>query len=576
MSLSRKQKLWVYIVAVIVAVLVVIVIIVNLVLGNIIESKVKNSLHTKEKNDYAIELRKVNVNILTGNINLKDLKITPDSTFIQRLKNGESHQSTAVYALVPTFRLAGIGIYKALTSKDIDVRKILFKKAELKIYLGKKPDKRPEKVENKMNPDSIFIKGIDGIVIGRIEFTKCKLEVIDLVNDIQIVQSEDLELEIDGIQLTELEGQSNYFKIDVDHLSIELLNERINLPNGYYYMTFDQLKLNLSDSLIELEGFTYKPTYEDKYELARKLKYTSEIFDITLKKLSIRGIDFQKVKNDGAFYVDSLLVQGLDLNILMDKRLPFNEDKRPKLPNEVIKNVGFPLYIKGISIMDSHLNYEERMETTDELMTAILGNLSVEISFATSVSDSIATGKSMEVKLRSNFMNLTPLRIDFDFPLNSLSDTFYYTGHMSSAKMNEFNQAAFPAMGLKFENGQLDNINFSGSASPRFSKGKMTMLYNDLEADLSKKDFENKNKFLSWLANAVLYTSNPGKNTEIRIVQMEFERVPYKGFGNLMWKTLQSGIMNTVLPTGKTIQSEETDNDKKDERRKRKERKKKK
>jgi hypothetical protein len=131
-------------------------------------------------------------------------------------------------------------------------------------------------------------------------------------------------------------------------------------------------------------------------------------------------------------------------------------------------------------------------------------------------------------------------------------------------------------MGLKFENGQLDNINFSGSASPRFSKGKMTMLYNDLEADLSKKDFENKNKFLSWLANAVLYTSNPGKNTEIRIVQMEFERVPYKGFGNLMWKTLQSGIMHTVLPTGKTIQSEETDNDKKDERRKRKERKKKK
>jgi len=572
MSLSKKQKVWVYTVEAIAAILIV-VIIINLIIGHLIETKIKNSLSTEESINYTIELRNVNANILTGNINLKDLKIAPDSAFIKQLKNGESDQSTAVYAMIPTFRLAGIGIYKALTSKNIDIRKILFKKAELKIYLGKKSEKSVEKPEKKMSADSIFIKGLDGIEIGHIEFSKCKLEVIDLVNDIQIVQSEDLELEIDGIELTELEGQNNYFKIDVDHVSIELLNERINLPNGNYYLTFSRLYLNLSDSLVELEGFNFKPTYEDKYELARKLKYTSEIFDVTLKNLSILGIDFQKIKNEGAFYTDSLLVQGLDLNILMDKRLPFNTDKRPKLPNEAIKNLSFPIYIKGIAINDSRLDYQEKMENTSELMTAILGDLNVQISFATSISDSIATGKSMVVKLKSNFMDLTPLHLNFDFPLVSRVDTFYYSGYMASANMNEFNKAAFPAMGLKFDKGQLDKITFNGSASPRFSKGEMTMLYHDLEAELSKKDFENKSKFLSWVANAVLYTSNPGKSTDIRVVQMDFERVPYKGFGNLVWKTLQSGIVNTVLPTGKTTETKEVDNYKKDRRRKKKERK---
>jgi hypothetical protein len=576
MTLSKKNKVRVFTIAAIAASIVAVIIIINLVIGNIIENKIRNSLSDKESINYTIELRNVNANILTGNINLKDLEIVPDSSFILKLKNGESDQSAALYALIPTFRLAGIGLYKALTSKDISIRKILLKKADLKIYLGKKPERKPESNNKKFDADSIFIQGLTGIEIGNIELSKCKLEVYDLVNDIQIMQSKDLELEIDGIQLKKLEGLNNYFKIDLDYLSIELLKERINLPNGNYYITFDGLYLNLSDSLVELEGLTYTPTFENKYELAKKLKYTSEIFDITLKKLSVRGIDFQKLKNVGSFYADSIIVQSLNLNILMDKRMPFNEDRRPKLPNEVIKNVGFPLYIRGISIKNSRLNYQERMENTEELMTAVLGNLSVEISFATSVSDSIAIGKSMEVKLRSNFMDITPLSIDFDFPLNSLLDTFYFTGHMSSAKMSEFNQAAFPAMGLKFDNGQLDNINFSGSASPRFSKGKMTMLYHNLEADISKKDFENKNKFLSWLANAVLYTSNPGKNTEIRIAQMEFERVPYKGFGNLMWKTLQSGIMHSVLPTGKTIQTKETDNDKKDKRRKKKERKEKK
>lgn len=573
MSLSKKQKVWVYSAAAIAAVLAVVVIIINLIIGHIIETKIKNSLSTKESINYTIDLRNVNANILTGSINLKDLKIAPDSAFIQQLKNGDSDQSTAVYAMIPTFRLAGIKIYKALTSKNIDIRKILFKKAEVKIYLGKKSEKSAEKPEKEMNTDSIFIKGLNGIEIGRIEFSKCKLEVIDLVSDIQIVHSEDLELKIGGIQLKELESQNDYFKIDIDRFRVEILNERINLPNGNYYMTFDRLYLNLADSLVELEGFTYKPTYEDKYELARKLEYTSEIFDATLHKLSISGIDFQRFKNEGAFYTDSILVQGLDLNILMDKRLPFNTAKRPKLPNEIIKNAGFPIYIKGIAIERSRLNYQEKMENTAELMTAILGDLNVRISFATSISDSIATGKSMVIKLRSNFMDSTPLRADFDFPLYSRVDTFYYAGHLSSAQMDVFNKAAYPAMGIKFIKGQLDEISFSGSSSPRFSKGEMTMLYHDLEAELSKKDSHNKNKFLSWIANAVLYKSNPGENTDIRVVQMDFERVLYKGFGNLMWKTLQSGIVNTVLPTGKATETKGVDNDKKDRRRKNKEKK---
>jgi len=33
---------------------------------------------------------------------------------------------------------------------------------------------------------------------------------------------------------------------------------------------------------------------------------------------------------------------------------------------------------------------------------------------------------------------------------------------------------------------------------------------------------------------------------------MNFDRVSYKGFGNVLWKTLQSGIVNTIAPFGLT------------------------
>ena len=32
---------------------------------------------------------------------------------------------------------------------------------------------------------------------------------------------------------------------------------------------------------------------------------------------------------------------------------------------------------------------------------------------------------------------------------------------------------------------------------------------------------------------------------------IEFERVPYKGFSNLIWKSVMSGMVNTVSPFGK-------------------------
>jgi hypothetical protein len=555
MSLNKKQKILVSVVSGLILLVVIGIITINLIVGNIIETKIKDALKEKDAPGYSIELRKVNANILTGNINLKDVKLIPDSLFLEQIKKGEGIKSVAMDLHVGTFRLAGIGILKALR-KDINIDKILFKKAKLKIYVGKKPEQHKEKPESVINLDSIYMKGMDGVMIGGIEFIKCQFEVYNLEKDQLVISSNDLEVEISEIALKELDGNNDYFKLHYKNIEVTLEEEKINLPDGNYYVKLGRVYFNLSDSLLEVDNLIIEPTYEDKYELARKLKYTSEIFDVTVKKISILQIDISKIVENGQYFIDSVKVDGLDLNILMDKRLPFNEDKRPKLPNETIKNAGIPIFIKHIGITNSRLNYQEKMENSEALMTAVLGDLDVQVSFITSITDSIATGKSMVAKLRSNFMEKTPLSVNFDFPLYSKTDTFYFSGHLASAKMKEFNKASFPAMGVKFVEGDLKGITFSGSANSTNSKGEMTMLYDNLQAEVDKKDPEkDKNKFLSWIANTVVHTSNPGKNNKLRIASMEFERIPYKGFGNYVWKTLQSGIVATVTPTGKKVRT---------------------
>ncbi len=552
MALNRKQKIFTYVVAGFAIAVIAGVTIINIILGNVIETKIRNSLNKQDTTNYHVELRKVNVNILSGNINLKDLKIIPDSVFIEHIIQGGIEQSMAIELAIPTFRLAGINLYKAVTSQDININKILFKNAKFKLYVGNKSKKETKADDDeKFNIDSIYVKGIDGINIGKIEFSKCKFEIYDLVKEKVVIKNEELEFEIKDFYLIELEGVNDYFRLQLDNVKIELLKEKFMVPGGNYSLLFDRIYFNLSESILEFHKIEFKPTYADKYELAKKLKFTSEIFDVTIKKIKVSSFDVERMVVDGVFAIDSINIEGMDLNILKDKRFPFDEDKRPKMPQHGLKNMRLPLYIGKIILKDSYMNYQERMETSSELMTVILADFNVQIHFITSIKDSINTGKPMLINLQSKFMKKTSLTAKFVLPLNSSVDTFYFSGHLASAELKEFNRASFPAIGVKFNSGHLNEISFSGSGNSRYSRGEMTMLYTNLDAEVVKKNQKDKSKFLSWAANTVIHTSNPGKNNKLRVAHMEAERVIYKGFGNIVWKTLKSGIVNTVKTTGK-------------------------
>jgi hypothetical protein len=105
-------------------------------------------------------------------------------------------------------------------------------------------------------------------------------------------------------------------------------------------------------------------------------------------------------------------------------------------------------------------------------------------------------------------------------------------------------------LGARFTEGQLQSIRFTGRANNTINSGEMTMLYNNLKAEFAQKDVGEKKNLMSWAANTALIKSNPRKNGKVRVAQMYSERTPYKGFGNFFWKTLQDGIMNTLLPIG--------------------------
>jgi hypothetical protein len=573
MRFKKPGKKTLIIFTIVFIVIAAVVLVVNAYLSQILEAKIRASLN-ENKTIYKVSLRDVKFNIISGNIKIYDLSIKPDSLALEELKNGNLSVNMLEAAEIPLFKIAGIGYYEALFNRYLEVRKVEFSKAHVTIFRGKKHKQaiKPQDDKKNFRPDSIPIEGLSGINLKKIVFSSCRFDLYDLVKDDYELQSGDIDVELWGVDIVKKEGYENVFKMGLNDFELELAVDEFKLPGGWYNLGIGKLNFDMRDSSIRIKNLKYWPQYSDLDKMARDQKFTKEIFNLTIRKMKIFQCHARGMVRGGGLLMDSILISGLDIDILKDKNYPFDETLRPKLPHQALKNMEMPLDIKNLRIENSDLKYSEKNEGQDEMMTVTLNHLSADINNITSVKDSISAGKIMEIRLVAKLMNKAGLDVQFAMPLNSRSDTMFFTGYLGPTRMKPFNKATIPALGIKFANGNIISIDFSGSANAYYSGGQMTMKYKDLEAEIFKKEENESNKFLTWVANSAARNNNPGKNGKLRVAQMQFDRVMYKGFGNFMWKTLQSGIVNTISPAGKsekvdTFQPEEESRKSKRERR---------
>ncbi len=141
-------------------------------------------------------------------------------------------------------------MYDAIVYANVHLRKIELKRAHVHFLKGEKPkvvkEELPDVDKKQINLDSLYIEGLNGFSIGKIELSDFNFDVIDLLQDSVTLEQKKLGLEIKGIALNKLSDTGEYFSLDLEDAVIELPKQKINLPGGYYALSF---KLYLIQSL---------------------------------------------------------------------------------------------------------------------------------------------------------------------------------------------------------------------------------------------------------------------------------------------------------------------------------------
>ena len=557
MKKKSRRNLWI-IIGVLVVIIAILTLSLNLILGSIIRHSIDNQLETISKNsNKELQVGKIKLNLLTRTLTLQNISIIPDSSLFAKLKSGRLNQVSIMKINVPTIRFHGIGIVKLLMERHLTLKKILLKGVEFSIYKHE-PDIIIDEGQDAgpaISLDSISIAGLNGISLGKLQFEKFSYTTINIKTNDTIFSFNGSGFEIRGLDLEKTSISDDFFRFNTEKLSLKMRRQRIDLRNANYFIFLRKLDYSISDSLITAYDFKVKPT-RNKFKMGASYKYTKEVFDVEVKSINIFGYKIGKALRQGIIDIDSIYIDGLKFDIYKDKNRPFDESKRPLFIQQQLKQLKQPLHIKKVKVSNSNFNFALRPEDSKKLMKVDIGKIEADFSFITSIADSLQSGKELELKLKGVLMGTSALKLDIIMPYNSPVDTFYFSGELIDGDFAKFNPALFPVTGIKFKGGKLNILRFYAHASPKSTKGLMTMLYSDLEAEIPKKDAKKKNKFLSFSANAVIRTSNPNNKGKTRVALVKTDRVLYKGFGNLLWKTVQSGLVNTLLPTGKTHKEE--------------------
>ena len=503
-------------------------------------------LANQKNQNYHLSIDKTKFSLFDRSMVIDEIHLSPSDSSMIKLKKNLSHLNSLSQISISRIEIRGIHLFPLVFSKKLIISKLII---DDPVYQKFNNGQKVKPVEKKkpIKLDSIEIKGIGGFELDKIKISNLKVQVIEVATDQITFENKPMSFEMSGFKLEEVDDQ--VFKLFPIGNAFEISNIRMNFPDKKYEFSLGKLHYYFEDDHLIIKNLSYKPSI-NKAKLANTYPFNSEVYTIDLKKLRIFKLNLQKILQNDGFYMDSIQISELSIDIYKDKRKPFDENKRPEFPNDLLKKMELPILIPKISIEDSQLDYEEKLEKKGASMKVTLNKLNINIHNATSIKE--YREEPLKIEMNSKFMNKASLHVSMNLPLKDGQNTFFFSGKLGASPFKYYDSVLVPALGVKVTNGDLKSLTFQASANRYSSEGTMTMLYSNLEAEVLKQNNSEKRGFVSWSVNNLVHKSNPGNNGHEREVMMNFERVSYKGFGNVLWKTLQSGIVNTIAPFGLT------------------------
>ncbi len=515
-------------------------------ISNLVEDRIAKLINNNKSIQYATSVGNVKFKLLDRSITLSNIFIGLRSDVSLDSLSSNTENDSIKKITIGSVKVYDIHYLDYLRDKyirfgEIDINDVFIKETNKKDgnTQNSKQDNQP------IDLDSIYIKGISGFEIDRFNFNNIQFTVVDSISYKPIFQHKPTSFNLDGFQLKKVHDQ--IFKIELIDNIYKVNDIALSVSNENYNLAIEEFNLNTKTFDIQIKGLKLEP-FAGKIALANKFKYNDPVLNFDVELIQLYRFDLSRLLKKQQVFIDSIFISKGSFEFYKDKRKPFNEKIAKKLPQQLLKEMKTPIFIDNIELDDCLLLAENRFPHKEMKMKLSINSIHGKLKNISNIKE--YTNTPMTLNTQAKLLNQGHLNLNFVIPLNDDTNTFYFDGSLGFSKFSYYDKIIYPALGLKILKGNLDHLTFKAKANNYSASGTMKMLYQDLDAVVYRNKTHEKSKLLSWAITQVLHNSNPIKNKDVRIAKMYHKHEKFMGFGSYIWKTLQSGIVNTLSPLG--------------------------
>jgi hypothetical protein len=507
----------------------------------LVDPYVRSLLEQNKPMKHRIDYKKIQVNLVSRVIKIRDARIYPDPSLIK-------DENIWMEINVGLIKLTGLDIKSLLLHKTLNIGDFLILDPEVNVHLPLKltPEAIGEVAEDTVSESKSPL--LNKITLGRMLMTKGNFTMMR--NDVILARSNDINLMIKNISLVK-NSKDDPIGYSYGEVTVYLAGIILHSETGLYDMSLDRFSFNKNDSTIILSGFKMKPKFNKK-EFQAKLQFQDDRFDLEINTISVNRIGIMRLLDGLPLHISKLKLDGVKADIYRDKNVPFNYEKFPPFHNEMFLKAPMPMVIDTLSVVSSTITYGElvaertepgmiRLEAFD-LQSYNLDNRPLEDDSVESV---------MKLEVHAKVMGEGPMQASLVLPLEGDTRAISCSGSVGAMQLSPLNAMLEPSINIKFNAGTLTRMTFSFKGDDNASKGWMEFLYKDLDVVLLGKQEGKEKGFISFMANTVALSNNPPSGKPVKSVEIGFERDKNKGLINYVWKTIQSGMVRTIIPTNK-------------------------
>ncbi|WP_109696425.1 AsmA family protein [Chitinophaga deserti] len=498
---------------------------------------------------YTLAYGKISLNLLTGSVAIQHVALIPDSAVYEKLVKEHRAPEVLYNAKLGRVQVTGFKIWRYFLHKEVDATSFRLRDPELVII----HDMRSQDTTPRRSFYESVSRSIRQFRIGEIELANTSLAFTQIRKDSsrKITKLGNLDVVLRNLAIDSITQNDLSRVLYAQDFTVSLKKWEYRTPDSLYWLRLSDISFNAVAKKLAVGSVRLDPRY-NKAQFDKQIGTQKDRFQLAFNNLTAEGIHLGHILQQQAI-IRKANIDGGELNVYRNRGLPMPPgNKYGQFPNQLLMKLEMPLRIDTLTAQGVNVTYAEvnpKNGQTGEIAFHQAGGTFRHIS---NIDSMVAKHPHATVDLHAILMRTGKLRAHFDFTLNSAQGAFGVSGKLNDMDGKEMNPATRAMGDVAIRSARIQEMEFNIRGNERSAAGTLTLKYDDLKIEMLK-DIEAKGKkrkkgLVSLIANLmVLHNENPSRGQPLRVAKPQFTRDPQKSFFNLVWKTIFTGIKQTVL-----------------------------